>query len=123
MGFLGWAAQLLGVNHTGGRFYVTMTRRGLSLGIDAEDTGRMRVHLFSNNDLQVAWMQSLAATPGPMPNVAQPVFRQGAAGGNRYYYGFTWQHTGGSYVNEQSVVSAFVQFLRPIALQQGISFT
>ncbi len=123
MGFLGWAAQLLGVNHTGGRFYVTMTRRGLSLGIDAEDTGRMRVHLFSNNDLQVAWLESLAAKPGPLPNKAQPVFRQGASGGNRCYYGFTWQHAGGSYVNEQPIVTAFVQFLRPVALQQAISFT
>lgn len=83
----------------------------------------MRVHLFSNTELHVAWMQSLAATPGPMPIVAQPLFRQGATGGNRYYYGFTWLHAGGSYVSEQPVVSAFVQFLGAIALQQGISFT
>lgn len=120
--FLDWAAQLLGVNHTGNRFYVTMTRRGLSLGIDAEDTGRMRVHLFSNNNNQVAWMQTLPTAMGPLPNVASPVFRQGQTGGDRYYYGFTWQHSPGAYINEQASVNAFVQFLRLIAAQQGIQF-
>jgi WD domain, G-beta repeat/CHAT domain len=121
MEFLSWAAQLLGVNHTGGGFYVTRARQDLELGIDAGATGRMRVHLFSKADWHVAWMRSLAATPGPMPTVAQPVFRQGSTRGSRYYYGFTWWHAGSSYVNEQAATSAFVQFLRTIALQQGIS--
>lgn len=122
MAFLDWAAQFLGVNHTGNRFYVTMTRRGLSLGIDAEDTGRMRVHLFSNNKLQVIWMQTLSTATGPLPNIARPVFRQGEMGGDRHYYGFTWKHAPGSYTNEQANVNAFVQFLRPIAAEQGIQF-
>lgn len=119
--FLGWAAQLLGRRHTGGSFYVTTARNDLELGIDAGASGRMRVHLFSKNDSHVAWMRSLPATPGPMPDVAHPVLRQGTTGGSRYYYGFTWQHAGDSYANEQTAVSAFVKFLRNIALQRNIS--
>ena len=123
LAFLDWAAQLLGVNHTGDRFYVSMTRRGLSLGIDAEDTGRMRVHLFANNAILVAWLQALPAATGPLPNIAQPIFRQGATGGDRYYYGFTWQHAANTaYANEQATVSAFIAWIRVIAQQQGIEF-
>ena len=120
---LEWAADLLNVNHTGDRFYVSMTRRGLGLGIDAEEDGRMRVHLFTNVGPLVDWLQALPPAVGPWPAVARPVFRQGAAGGNRYYYGFTWQHAAGApYENEQAIVSAFVEWLRPIAGQQGIVF-
>jgi hypothetical protein len=123
LSLLNWAAQLLGVNHTGDRFYVSMTRRGLGLGIDAEEDGRMRVHLFTNVGPMVQWMQTLPVVTGPLPAVSPPTFRQGATGGDRYYYGFTWQHTRGSdYGNEQATVSAFVQWLRPIAQQQGIAF-
>ena len=123
LAFLDWAAQLLGVNHTDDNYYVSMTRRGLGLGIDAEEDGRMRVHLFTNVGLMVAWLQALPAAMGPLPAVAPPVFRQGDTGGDRHYYGFTWQHAAGTtYENEQANVTAFVEWLRPIAEQQGIVF-
>ena len=73
LAFLYWAAQLLNINHTGDRPYVSRQIRSLNFGIDAEDYGRMRVHLFAHEPTLVSWLQSLPAAQGPLPAI---VFRR-----------------------------------------------
>jgi hypothetical protein len=120
--FLDWAAVLLNINHTGGRPYVCRQRSGLNIGIDAEDYGVMRVHLFTEAAPLVAWLQSLPPANGPLPEIAMPIFHQRTSAPRRYY-GFTWNHASGSgYAVEQPRVQAFVDWLRPIAQQRGIIF-
>ena len=93
--FLDWAAQLLNINHTGGRPYVYKQILDLSLGIDAENNGIMCVHLFSSDATLVGWLQSLPAASGPLPTVAGPTFYQRTSSPRRYY-GFRWDHVGGA---------------------------
>lgn len=117
MAFLGWAAQLLNINHTGGRPYVSRQIRSLNFGIDAEDYGVMRVHLFTEDSTLLAWLQSLPAAQGPLPAIAVPNFYARTTAPRRYY-GFAWDHAAGTpYGGEQATVQAFVAWLRPIAQQ------
>ena len=120
--FLDWAAQLLNIKHTGGRPYVSRQIRGLNFGIDAEDYGVMRVHLFAEDPTLVQWLESLPPSQGPLPAVAVPNFYARTSAPRRYY-GFAWDHAAGiGYVDEQPRVQAFVTWLRPIAQQSGRTF-
>lgn len=122
LAFLGWAANSLGINHTGARPYVCRQIRGLSMGIDAEGYGVMRVHLFALDAPLVAWLGSIPSSKGPLSMIAEPVFHQRTSSPRRYY-GFTWKHANfADYADEQPTVTSFVNWLRPIARQQGATF-
>ncbi len=120
--FLARCGALIGGSYNPGRHYVTRTVARVAIGIDAEVSGAMRVHLFSDDPTVAEWLSTVSRGPGPAPSLARASSRVGSNGA-RWYYGFEWRGPAGrDYSHEYPVVESFVTFLSEVALARNARF-
>lgn len=120
--YLAKCGAMIGARYSPQKHYVSRTVAHLGLGIDAEVSGSMRVHLFSDDATVAAWLSALESASGPEPQLAQATSRVGP-NGERWYYGFAWKGSPErNYALDYPRAEAFVAFLREVALCRDVYF-